>query len=163
MIRPGNRKDLYSLDSIVKAFESIKEEKGVDKLLNKVKNQIFWIEIKGEDLEDFKCFVRKFYSLYYLMKDKFFHIYRKNTWERYFEHLRWVVHNVLEFSDPNIDKILIALAHDSIEDTDIDFDFLKISIWAKNSLAVQAISKPSFKNYKFVDWVENTDKEAKKT
>jgi (p)ppGpp synthase/HD superfamily hydrolase len=63
------------------------------------------------------------------MKDKFSEVYRKNSGERYFEHLREVVNNVIDLPNHNIDKVLIALAHDSIEDIeDINFDFLKIII-----------------------------------
>lgn len=122
----------YSLGQVLTAFESLKEEKWVEKLLDKVKNKMFWWELNDENIEEFKRFVRKFYSFYYLMKDKFSEVYRKNSGERYFEHLREVVNNVIDLPTPNIDKVLLALAHDSIEDIeDINFDFLKIIIWEK--------------------------------
>lgn len=143
--------DIYSLDNVLSAFESL-SEKWIDKLLNKAKEKIFWWELNSENINEFKDFVRKFYSLYYLMKDKFSEEYR-STWERYFEHLRKVVDNVLDLPNPNIEKVLIAIAHDSIEDTNKTYEWLAEDYLYRIALAVQAISKNPWNLY-----IEKVDK-----
>jgi (p)ppGpp synthase/HD superfamily hydrolase len=55
------------------------------------------------------------------MKSKFAHIQRDGG-ERYFEHLREVFKNVMNLPNPNVQKAFIALAHDSIEDTDKTYE-----------------------------------------
>lgn len=144
-------KENYSLESVLSAFESLQQEKWINKTLNKVKEKIFWNNLNKENIEEFKSFVRKFTSLYYLMKDKFSEIWR-STGERYFEHLREVVNNVLDLPNPNIDKVLIAIAHDSIEDTNKTYEWLSEDYWYKIALSVEAISKQSWENY-----LENND------
>ncbi|MDD2870829.1 MAG: hypothetical protein PHS49_02465 [Candidatus Gracilibacteria bacterium] len=143
--------DIYSLDNVLSAFESL-SEKGIDKLLNKAKEKIFGGELNSENINEFKDFVRKFYSLYYLMKDKFSEEYR-STGERYFEHLRKVVDNVLDLPNPNIEKVLIAIAHDSIEDTNKTYEGLAEDYLYRIALAVQAISKNPWNLY-----IEKVDK-----
>lgn len=42
---------------------------------------------------------------------------RRDSWEKYFEHLKWVMEIILrELPNPNLNKILIALLHDVQED-----------------------------------------------
>jgi (p)ppGpp synthase/HD superfamily hydrolase len=77
--------------------------------------------LNNENIDEFKKFVREFTSIYYLMKAKFSEVER-STGERYFEHLREVVNNVLNLPHPNTNKVLIAIAHDSIEDTNKTFE-----------------------------------------
>lgn len=136
----------FTLDQILEAFWSLKQEKWVDKLLDSVKEKIFWNELNNENIEDFKQFVREFTSIYYLMKAKFSEKER-TTWERYFEHLREVVNNVLTLPNPNIEKVLIAIAHDSIEDTNKTFEWLAEDYWYEVALAVEAISKKPWQYY----------------
>ena len=44
-------KNLYSLPSVLDAFESLKEETWVYKLLNKAKEKIFWNNLNTENIE----------------------------------------------------------------------------------------------------------------
>ena len=81
------------------------------------------------------------------MKDKFSEVYR-DDWERYFEHLRAVANIVLELKNTSVEKILIALYHDSIEDVEATFDIISYVSWSsKIALAVEAISKKDWKEY----------------
>jgi len=138
-------------------FELIKDKKWIDKITDKVKEIIFWNDLNDTNIKEFESFIRLFTSLYYLMKEFFNKKVRKISWERYFEHLRWVVYNVLELPNPNIEKIYSAIAHDTIEDIEeMNFDILKI-YWYKTAISVQALSKEPHEN--FLDWT-NTKQEA---
>lgn len=90
--------------------------------------------------------INQFRTAYFLMKDKFSKIFR-NSWERYFEHLRSVTEWVLDFKNPSVRKSIIAILHDSIEDTDIDFHTLKILFWPEIAIAVQGLSKEPWEKY----------------
>ena len=139
-------KETYDLETVLKTFEWLVVEKWVDKIIKKSIKKIFWNEINDENINEFKSFVRKFSALYNLMKEKFSKIYRK-SWERYFEHLREVVNNVLDLPNPNINKVLIALAHDSIEDTNKTYEWLEEDYWYEVAIWVQAISKGEWEDY----------------
>ena len=153
----------FTLEQVLDAVWLLKHEKWVDKLLNSVKEKIFWNELNSENIEEFKKFVREFTSIYYLMKSKFSEVER-TSWERYFEHLREVVNNVLILPNPNTKKVLIATAHDSIEDTNKTFEWLNEDYWYGVALAVESISKKSWEDYideTILDPVERK-KQAKK-
>jgi (p)ppGpp synthase/HD superfamily hydrolase len=136
----------YTVEQVLDAIWLLKQEKWVDTILNSVKEKIFSNDLNTENVEEFKKFVRRFTSLYYLMKDKFSEVER-TSWERYFEHLREVVNNILKLPNPNTKKVLIAIAHDSIEDTNKTFEWLSEDYWYDVALAVQAISKEPWKKY----------------
>lgn len=138
--------DTFSLEEVLWAVDSLKQKKWVEQMLDMVKDRIFWGELTKENIDQFRRFARKFSSMYYLMKDKFADTYRDGG-ERYFEHLRAVVINVLELPNPNLDKVLIALAHDSIEDTDKTYEGLAEDYGYKVALAVLAISKEPWEKY----------------
>jgi guanosine-3',5'-bis(diphosphate) 3'-pyrophosphohydrolase len=80
------------------------------------------------------------------MKKKFRKINRSSG-ERYFEHLRAVVNNILELPNPNTEKILIAIAHDAIEDTNKTYEGLTEDYGYEIALSVQAISKNAWQDY----------------
>jgi len=143
----------YFLEQVLGAFENLKQEKWVEKLLNKVKQKCFWDELDESNIEEFKSFVSRFESVYKLMKDEFREKFR-DDWVRYFEHLRAVVENVLELPNPNTDKVFISIMHDFKEDCkNVSFEFLERlvrnnynnSIWI--ALAIESISKEDFKKY----------------
>lgn len=153
----------FTLEQVLDAVWFLKQEKWVDKILNTVKERIFWNELTESNIEEFKEFVRKFTSLYYLMKDKFSEVER-SSWERYFEHLREVVNNVLELPNPNTKKVLIAIAHDSIEDTNKTFWWLAEDYSFEVALAVEAISKEPWEKFCLfhIDWPEKMKEVWKK-
>lgn len=134
----------YSITQILNTIENLEEKKGIEKMLDLVVKNIYKNSI--ENNEYFKEAVRKITKAYYIVKDDFFEVYREN-WERYFEHLRAVANIILSMDNPTKDKVLIALLHDSIEDTDIDFYTIKKLFWVKIALSVQALSKDEVINY----------------
>ncbi len=149
----------YTVEQVLDAIWLLKQEKWVDTILNLVKEKIFSNDLNAENVEEFKKFVRKFTSLYYLMKDKFSEVER-TSWERYFEHLREVVNNILKLPNPNTKKVLISIAHDSIEDTNKTFEWLSEDYWYDVALAVQAISKEPWKKYQDLS-IENEEERIK--
>ncbi|MDD3794283.1 MAG: hypothetical protein PHI37_05710 [Candidatus Gracilibacteria bacterium] len=155
--------ELFSLGQVLSAFENIKQEKGIEKLLNNVKEKCFGDRLDKNNIEEFKDFVRDFYSMYYLMKKKFKDEYRDDG-VRYFEHLREVVNNVLDLPNPNTQKVLIAIAHDSIEDTNKTFEGLEEDYGYEVALAVQAISKEPWEEYEDFDIKDENERkdQAKK-
>lgn len=81
---------------------------------------------------------------YASVKHKFQNINRNNG-GRYFDHLLRVAYNVLiESKKPSLRKLLIALHHDSIEDTDYDLHTLETTLNIKIALWVAIISKRPF-------------------
>lgn len=81
---------------------------------------------------------------YASVKHKFQNIDRNNG-GRYFDHLLRVAYNILTQSNkPSLRKILIALHHDSIEDTDYDLHTLETTLNIKIALWVSIISKRPF-------------------
>lgn len=81
---------------------------------------------------------------YASVKHKFQNIERNNWW-RYFDHLLRVAYNILTQSKtPSLRKFLIALNHDSIEDTDYDLHTLETTLNVKIALGVWIISKRPF-------------------
>lgn len=136
----------YTLKEVLSAIWNLNQEKWVDKILNLVKEKIFWNKLNEANIEEFKRFVRRFTALYYLMKDKFAELER-SSWERYFEHLREVVINTLSLPNPNTNKVLIAIAHDSIEDTNKTFEWLNEDFWYEVAIAAQAISKDPWEQF----------------
>jgi len=145
----------YKLSTVIDAFDELQEKNGVFQILELVKEKIFDGELTSENIEEFKSFTRKFTAMYYLMKDKFEGIYRDGG-ERYFEHLRAVVVNVLELPNPNLQKVMIALAHDSIEDTNKTFAWLAEDYGSFLAIWVQALSKNHWSEYRPAKY-KNTD------
>lgn len=150
----------YTLNEALDDSWLLKKEKWIDRILNLVKEKIFWNDLNTENIERFKEFVRRFTSLYYLMKDKFSEEER-TSWERYFEHLRAVVNNVLELPDPNTLKVLIAIAHDSLEDTNKTFEWLHEDYGYGVALAVLSISKDPWEAYLDVTIEDGDERKAR--
>lgn len=91
--------------------------------------------------------LRRINTAYALMKQEFEDKHR-DSWERYFEHLREVTLIVInELENPNVEKVLIAILHDSIEDIELTFNEIKRFFWIRVAIWVQAISKNPFEEY----------------
>lgn len=85
--------------------------------------------------------LQAFTNAYELVKYKFQDIERNTGW-RYFDHLiRVMQYVILNTKEPSIKKTLIAICHDLIEDTDIDFYTLKSIFGTYIALATVIISK----------------------
>jgi len=70
---------------------------------------------------------------------------KRNDWSDTFDHLLRVTYAILESDNPTLLKVLIAINHDNLEDTDIDFNWLKNTYWTSDiALWVDLISKKPF-------------------
>ena len=94
-----------------------------------------------------------FVSSYHIVKRAFHWKKRKRKlenweYERYFTHLQWVMEIVLrELPYPNINKIVIALMHDIIEDTWLNKKVIKKLYWFSISDWVHQLSKRDWIKY----------------
>ncbi len=154
----------YEVDNIVSPSDKVR--KWFKKLKNDTKKKLQQVnpEVSEKELDELAAL---FSALYDFMKFKFTGVFRA-TWERYFEHLRAVVENVLEFPNPNKEKVLIAILHDSIEDIEeINYEFIEKFCKSKNidwntiALPVQAISKGDWKDYLSTDEKDEPEKYKK--
>lgn len=133
-----------------------------------------WIEKYYEKVKE-KCFkdnsniseseieqkMQLFNVAYILAKYKFQDVKRK-SWERYFEHLLSVVDLYLDNEEnPNFDWVMVAMLHDIMEDSDVDFKTLKHLFWTEIAGSVKHLSKHSVEVYLtegseevklFLDW-----------
>jgi len=140
-------KNLYELENVLEVYDSLEEKKWIEKLLDNVKEKIYNNELNENNIDEFKDSVRKITTAYWLMKDKFSKKFR-DGWDRYFEHLRAVTNIVLDMKNPSVQKVLIALYHDSIEDVDASYEVIFYVSWSeKIALAVQAMSKRPWQDY----------------
>lgn len=130
--------------------------RAIEKIRNKTFEVLFEQKVLGWAMTIYQAEIEllKINQAYALAKRKFQEIFR-DSWERYFEHLRNVAYNILEH-DPNanLDKVLIALLHDIIEDTDIDYNTIQDIFWHKIAIAVEAISKKPISKYILKSWNE---------
>lgn len=91
--------------------------------------------------------LQAFKSAYELSKYKFQDIERNTGW-RYFDHLIRVMQYVIVHSwVSSIKKTLIAICHDLVEDTDVDFNTLRCIFWTHIALWTLLISKEPIKNF----------------
>lgn len=107
-------------------------------------------------------------STYEKVKDQFKHTLRKG-WQRYFNHVTQVARiylesmskieqklskidcsnqiwriQAIELINNEFERIIIALEHDTLEDTDISFEAMAQGVWARITLWVQLVTKPAF-------------------
>lgn len=123
-----------------------KNETSLDKICSIAKEKIY-----AEDLKNWKITElvvnQKIESLKHAFASvvhKFQNIPRNTGWD-YFEHQLRVAYNILYKSrKPTLRKLLIALHHDSIEDTDFWFSTLEETLDEKVALWVLSISKKPF-------------------
>ena len=148
----------YTTEGLLEQVDFL-NEKWVDKIINLVIEKIFWWELNDENAEEFRKFINRFKKHYFGMKDEFDWVER-SSWERYFEHLREVVNNVLDLPNPNLDKVYAAILHDVIEDRPkYNFGVLNAIAGEKVALMVQAISKEPSENYHW-DAMDTNEKAA---
>lgn len=109
-----------------------------------VSKVLFWVsEISEEQVK----LLEMFYGAYSNIKFLFQNSDRK-TWERYFNHILRVAYSLLYLSEkPTFRKILIAMFHDVIEDTDKTFLWLSETYWDEIAFWVHLISKAPCHHY----------------
>lgn len=116
-------------------------------------------EISNDECDDKE---NKFNLAYDLAKYKFRHNKRAD-WDRYFDHLLWVMNFYLDNEDnPTFEWAMVALLHDIIEDTDIDKNTLEYLFWETIAKWVENLSKTSVEyllSEKLSSWIDLSDKE----
>lgn len=136
------------------------EQKGDEKMISKVNEVIYNYNLNS--LQDWKKIISFIRSSYNLVKDLFIE-FERTSWERYFEHLREVVNITLDSETPSLEKVIISLYHDSIEDIKwYNFDVVRANTKSyKIALAVEAMSKKDWKIYSNDEneWKELRNKE----
>jgi hypothetical protein len=62
--------------------------------------------------------MKLFQTAFLEMEWLFWNIKRMQKWKTWFDHLLWVLDNVLKSDNPNIEECIIAILHDSVEEID---------------------------------------------
>ncbi|EKE28533.1 MAG: hypothetical protein ACD_3C00049G0015 [uncultured bacterium (gcode 4)] len=139
-----------------------------DKYYVEIKNKVYWDKLSDPEVAlQAKKWMRKFLAAYHLVKRVFEEVHREwlKPWEskpeRYFNHLTWTMDIVLnELPNPNIETIIIALLHDSIEDIKwINFTTLESIFWEYIASGVKKLSKRDIEEF----YLSPYDKECLKS
>lgn len=111
-----------------------------------------WLSKMNPEVRDEMYLFEQAYSL---MKVAFKNE-KRDSWERYFEHLKWVMEIILrELPNPNLNKILIALLHDVQEDIPEYADMVRKIYGDYIADGVNELSKKDWKIY-----ISDTEKET---
>ncbi len=135
-----------------------------------------WIEVYYEKIRD-NCFTKEdkedpdtvssimqMFNVAYNLNKLKFNENKRDSWERYFEHLLAVVDLYLgNESKPTFEWVMIAILHDVIEDSDIDKETLEVLFWKEIASWVDTLSKPSVEKYVltegeeefFIKWIDS--------
>lgn len=118
----------------------------IEKIYKKSYERIFKKE--WNSINDFKIELQFVNASYEISKLKFQWIYR-DLWERYFEHLKDVAYIILdELDNPNVDKVVIALLHDIIEDIPwISHGIIEWLFWRNIANGIDLLSKKHINEY----------------
>lgn len=146
-----------------------------DKYYVEIRNKLFWEKVSDPKMEDsIKKDMRTFLVAYHLVKKLFEEVNREGIkeWEekpeRYFNHLTGTMNIVLnELPNPNINTVVMAMLHDSIEDIElIDQKVVTSIFWEYLSKWVYSLSKKDLEAYYLspyeVERLQTMDKEIKK-
>jgi hypothetical protein len=136
---------VFSMEEFDSLF-SIK--RNIETMYNHIRDIVF--NDMDDDLsEEDKDYLMQFFNWSYWTSKAKFQSLERNVWWRSFDHLIWVTYLMLYFSkEPTFSKVLISMFHDIIEDTDIDFDWIKKTHWNPyTALWVELISKEPFYNF----------------
>lgn len=109
------------IGEFIQAFEKLQKKyahnlRSMEKYYDEIIRTIYypqWLTKKDKQvIEDMYLFEQAYSLVKLAFKDK-----KRDSQERYFEHLKWTMEIVLrELPNPNINKIIIALLHDIQED-----------------------------------------------
>ena len=85
-----------------------------------------WKILSKLDNENERKQYQKIFNLAYFTSKLKFDWYKRDSWEPYFEHLERTAIIILEeFENPNFEKVILALLHDIVEDTNISHNKLE--------------------------------------
>lgn len=161
---PDWEEDLFWENKSQQTNENEKKEKSsvrsIEFLLRSAYHTFFEEKYKNREIQEWEIRqnLNKIKHAYALSKWKFQEILR-NDGERFFNHLRNSAFNITRYNkNASFDAFLVAILHDVIEDTDVDFRTLRFYFWEKIALAVYSISKDSPLNHIQKNDEENLEK-----
>lgn len=134
-------------------FNEIKNwsiERQVETFWKQIREHIFeWSWLSEERIEKS---LQAFTTAYELAKYKFQDIDR-NLWGRYFDHwVRVMQYLIQSTKEPSIRKVLMAILHDILEDTNKTFWGLKEDYWVEIALGTLLISKRTIRDFLSSEW-----------
>lgn len=136
---------MHSLEKLRKKY--VQKLRSVDKYYDEILRAIYYPQWLSKKDEEVKKEMYRFEQAYSLMKLAFENE-KRDSGERYFEHLKWVMEILLrELPNPNLDKIIIALLHDVQEDLPEYADVVRIIYGNYIADGVEALSKKDWKLY----------------
>lgn len=140
---------------------------GIEILYNTVFDILSQTEFQHATLREQKDKIGIVKKAYSDAKELFRGEFRRDG-KRYFEHLRSVTDIILkELPYPTVRKVIVAMLHDMMEDTEVDFDTLKKTFWEEIATAVNLLTKKSIDHYMeegeektYVSWLSREEKDA---
>lgn len=142
----------WNLNNFMIKLEELQDEysqnaRSIDKYYDEIVETIYypqWLTKKSEKVKQDMYYFEQAYSLMKLAFGK----EKRDSWERYFEHLKWVMEIILrELDNPNLNKIIIALLHDLEEDLPEYTDVVRKIYWDYIADWVASLSKKDRKTY----------------
>lgn len=137
-------------------------QRAIEVLWKDAHKAIYWNEKRTKEEDTIIAQEMQCINVVYAVAKELFEGKYRNSWERYFEHLREVVNIITkrEISDStSIFEVVVAILHDIIEDTDITPEFLEMLFSTKIewnrwqdfggrvALAVKNLSKRDWREY----------------
>lgn len=120
---------------------------GIDILYNTTFQILSRTEFKGKNTNEITAEMGQLKMAYEQAKQLFRGEFRRDG-KRYFEHLRSVTDIVLkELPHPTLKKVIVAMLHDMLEDTEVDFETLKNLFGEEIAIAVDLLTKKSIDHY----------------
>lgn len=120
---------------------------GIDILYNTTKAILSKTEFLGKESGEINAAMGQLRMAYEQSKQLFRGEFRRDG-KRYFEHLRSVTDIVLkELPHPSLKKVIVAMLHDMLEDTEIDFETLCKLFGEEIATAVDLLTKKSIDYY----------------
>lgn len=139
--------------------ESSNKLTGIQILYNTTFEILSRTEFQGLSARDVKTKMWKLNKAYTDAKELFRGEFRADG-KRYLEHLKSVTDIILkELPHPSLEKVIVAMLHDLLEDTEVDFETLKKTFGEQIAIAVNLLTKKSI-DYYMEEW---EDKEYVKT
>lgn len=142
----------WNLNNFMLKLEELQDEysqnaRSIDKYYDEIVETIYypqWLTKKSEKVKQAMYYFEQAYSLMKLVFEK----EERDSGERYFEHLKWVMEIILrDLDNPNLNKILIALLHDIQEDMPEYADSVRIIYGDYIADGVNSLSKRPRENY----------------
>ncbi len=135
--------------------KGISYKRGIELYYQRVKEKCFSEEEKNNP-DELAQKMQKFNIAYILCKYKF-QDNKRSSGERYFDHLLSVVDLYLTHEkNPTFSGMMIAMLHDSVEDTDLSWKSLEYLFEEEIATGVCNLSKPSVREY-VEEWSKDED------